>query len=576
MFENISTSKLHKKTNFIPLLLFLISSSFLSTVLAKQEKTKMDNLELIFVYELVRNGARGPISEKNSLFINEVDEFRVSWYGEGDGELSLVGKREHYDIGVRNRIKYGKGPNGLGLIDFSNYDPKEILIHVTDSNRTHQSINSELIGMYQPGILKTLSEMQVNGSFPPNEYVWSTEGENDPIYNDIINEIKELGNKTIIDNIPVFNVHPFPSNRISNLETNCKNLDKMRKENIENKTELLYGYFLEHSEELRKFFQFEDNSFLTNINFMNSITDHYICDYKNYKDLSIFHEYTGIDLEEFMEQSGKFYHNWMYNYYCSNITCVMEASRLMEDLLGYMERRIRIVDNSKSYKAPKMVIDCAHGTTVGPMQMFMYEAWEDKPEYGINTQYCGFACNIYFELYKTKDEIPKYYVFYYIDDDLKHVFEYNEFYITIRNHIYSQTEIEEYCSIDDKKEEKEEEEKAEENMKGENEEEKEEEKETFEEKVEENREEEEEKEGEIQNETQQCICEKEGDSFSESFKNHTALWVGFFITCFTTLLGILGIIYLWMKLRKKNNSIEENISPKMQELTSNFMSHSDS
>ena len=34
----------------------------------KQEKPKMDNLELIFVYELVRNGARGPISEKNSLF----------------------------------------------------------------------------------------------------------------------------------------------------------------------------------------------------------------------------------------------------------------------------------------------------------------------------------------------------------------------------------------------------------------------------------------------------------------------------------------------------------------------------
>ena len=190
---------------------------------------------------------------------------------------------------------------------------------------------------------------------------------------------------------------------------------------------------------------------------MNSIADHYICDYKNYKDLSIFQEYTGVDLEEFMEQSGKFYTNWMYNYYCSNITCAMESSRLMEDLLGYMERRIAILDNSKSYKAPKMVIDCGSGTTLGPMQMFMYEAWKDKPEYGINTQYCGFASNIYYELYKTKDKIPTFYVFYYIDDELKHIFEFNEFYDTIRKHIYTQEEIEEYCKIDDKEECKEEE-----------------------------------------------------------------------------------------------------------------------
>ena len=249
MLENISISKFHKKIYFLPLLLFPISSSLFNTVLSKHEKPSTDNLQLIFVYELVRNGARGPIASYNSLFIDGVDEFRVSWIGEGDGELSLIGKREHYDIGVRNRIKYGKGPSGLGLIDFSNYDPEEILIHVADTNRTHQSINSELIGMYQPGILKTMSERQVYGSFPPNGHVWKAERENETIYNEILKEIEELENKTIIDNIPVFNVHPFPSNRISNLETNCKNLDKMRKENIENKTELLYGYFLKRSEE---------------------------------------------------------------------------------------------------------------------------------------------------------------------------------------------------------------------------------------------------------------------------------------------------------------------------------------
>ena len=293
-------------------------------------------------------------------------------------------------------------------------------------------------------------------------------------------------------------------------------------DNIKDKKDLLYGYFLNHSETLRNFFGFENDSYFTNIRMMNSIADHYISDYKNFKNLTEFHDKTGIDLEEFYNMSTKFYVDWVYNYFCTNDTCSMEASRLMEDLLGYMKRRIDLGHNGKSYKAPKMVIDCGHDTTVAPMQMFMYEAWEDKPEYGINIQYCGFSCNLYFELYKKNGE-KKYYVFYYMDDELKHIFDYDEFEKTIREHIYSQAQIEQYCSS---------------------------------------------KSGESKK-------EEESETFSESFKNHTALWMGFFTTCFTTLLGIIGIVILIMKLRKNNNDIGERPAPKMQELTSNFITNSD-
>ena len=155
----------------------MLQSSFLLILISFQsiKSTTKDNkgdLELIFVYQHVRHGAGGPSSSFNSLFKNSVDEFRVSWEGQGDGELTSIGKREHYDIGVRNRLKYGKGKNGLGLIDFSRYNPEEVLFHVTNYNRTHQSINSELIGMYQPGILEALYVQEVNGSFPPNEAEW--------------------------------------------------------------------------------------------------------------------------------------------------------------------------------------------------------------------------------------------------------------------------------------------------------------------------------------------------------------------------------------------------------------------
>ena len=243
--------------NIIPFLYLIISFFLINIIYAQQPDIK--NLELIFVYQHIRHGARGPSASYNSLFVDGVDEFRVSWIGEGDGELTLVGKREHYDIGVRNRHKYGKGPNGLGLIDFSTYDPEEVLFHVTDYNRTHQSLNSELIGMYQPGLLKTLNEKQVNGSYPPNDEVWfNKSAEGDKLYQEIIEEIQGLGNKTIIDNIPIFNVHPFPVNRTFNLESNCKNLNKMREESTQNKTELLYGYFLNYSKELQNFFHMEN------------------------------------------------------------------------------------------------------------------------------------------------------------------------------------------------------------------------------------------------------------------------------------------------------------------------------
>jgi Ca2+/Na+ antiporter len=501
-----------------------------------------DELELIFVYQHIRHGARGPSASYNSLFKDGVDEFRVSWEGEGDGELTLVGKREHYDMGVRNRHKYGKGKNGLGLIDFSTYNPEEVLFHVTDYNRTHQSLNSELIGMYQPGLLKTLTQQQVNGSYPPNDIQWFKR-QNESLYADIIAEITSLENKTIVDNIPVFNVHPFGPNRTFNLETNCKNLDNMRLESLKGKDELLYGYFLKYKEELRLFFQLPDYSYFTNIRMMNSITDHYISDYKNYKDLSMFHNITGIDLDEFFEKSGKFYHDWMYNYYCTNITCSMESSRLMEDLLGYMKRRIQYYPET-TYYAPKLVIDCGHDTTVAPMQMFMYEAWEHKPEYGVRTQYCGFACNIYFELYKTTSGRTRYFVYYYIDDELIHIFDYDEFDETIRAHMYTQENITEYCITDEEKEERERKKKEEEE--------------------------------ERKKEEERKRKEAEGESFSENFNKNKLLWIGFFTFIFTTILGIVGIIVLIIKIHNiKHPKRQNTITVKEQELSSKLVTQSE-
>jgi len=210
----------------------------------------------------------------------------------------------------------------------------------------------------------------------------------------------------------------------------------------------------------------------------------------------------------------------------------MEASRLMEDLLGYMERRIQNYPNT-TYKAPKLVIDCGHDTTVAPMQMFMYETWEDKPEYGINTQYCGFACNIYFELYKDKTNSTKYYVYYYIDDELIHIFDYKEFIDTVRAHIYPQDNITEYCLSDEDKEEREKKQKKEEDL--------------------ERREEE--------------LKRREEELKKKEEEANTFI--------ITTILGIIGLVVMFLKIHKANNSNSSDKIENDKELTNKLVINSE-
>ena len=82
----------------------------------------------------------------------------------------------------------------------------------------------------------------------------------------------------------------------------------------------------------------------------------------------------------------------------------------MQDLIGYMERRIKNKDKT-TYKAPKMVMDCGHDTTVGPIARYMSSAFNVSYH-----PFCEFACNVYYELYEESD--GKYTVDYYLDDEL--------------------------------------------------------------------------------------------------------------------------------------------------------------
>jgi hypothetical protein len=109
------------------------------------------------VYELVRHGARAPLSSEDKT------KFTVS-----EGMLTESGMRQRMLVGFYNRQRYIEE---FKLLD-ETYNPNQIFMLSTDVFRTIQSAYSELMGLYPPGTGKPLTErehklLRSNKSLPP-------------------------------------------------------------------------------------------------------------------------------------------------------------------------------------------------------------------------------------------------------------------------------------------------------------------------------------------------------------------------------------------------------------------------
>ena len=138
---------------------------FIITFFSFQFQKNFINSKIIFVFEHVRHGTRTPPFDEDSTYI---DQFGTQW--EGNGELTAVGKRMHYILGVHNRLKYPS------LIDFNKLNTKEIQIFSTNSIRTLRSLEAELHGMFLPGTGDKLLENELPIAYPPGKEFLSEEG----------------------------------------------------------------------------------------------------------------------------------------------------------------------------------------------------------------------------------------------------------------------------------------------------------------------------------------------------------------------------------------------------------------
>ena len=382
-------------------------------------------VKYLFVYEHCRHGARSPIFSPDSTY---TDEYGTKWFG--DGELTSIGMRMHHVLGIRNRLKYS------GLYS-PNFNSKEIIITSSNSNRTMNSIQAQLFGMFPPGTGEILQEEEIKYSYPPNKLSDETKA-----------EVDKLGVNVINGRIPLIPIHNFDLTKnyvFLNEPSICPNM-KQYIEELKQKSTL--QTFLEkinntYGEELQAYFKKPNRTFIFDMNVILSITDNFISNVDNGKDLSKFKEETKIDMDAFYKMAVELKNIFLYQLKVDKKTSILTSTPYFRDILIWMRNRIDLDKEGKSdhinYTMPKMVIHSGHDTSVGPIEFFMNTVFDT--EY----KYVAFASNIFFELFK--DDNNNYKVSYLVDDELMLTINFEDFAEKIEKVLWSEEEIINFCGI---------------------------------------------------------------------------------------------------------------------------------
>ena len=420
------------------IIIFLIINSSIS-----EKNSEKEEEQLLFVYEHCRHGARAPNDKKNGLYNDKTKTDSYNIYWDKPGILTEYGKLQHFFLGLRNKYRY------KNFIDFSKYNQKEMLLRTTGVKRCTESLYYQILGMYYTENLNINNSIEFNEEIykygmPPNIKNWKT----DPIFVDINNKINEfLKNKKIeginltsfnSESKKLFNIKAIKNNFLF-ITQKCKNHEKYIKKQRFKYKEIIKNNFIDnYANKLKNIISFTDESYFYKRGIAKSLADHFISDYLNgRKELIELSEKTGINLNEFFKECESVYYFFMYNIYCFSKSCVLSASRLINEIINYFENAIN-PKNNKS-KNIKMIIDLGHDVTVNDIQILMNKA------FNINYTYCTFACNLYFGLFRIKRD-NKYIIKYFENDLLLLKIEYSKFKKQLIKLLWTDTEIEKFCN----------------------------------------------------------------------------------------------------------------------------------
>ena len=389
------------------------------------------NDKLIFVQTHFRHGARSPTVKKNN-----VDSVGEPW--EYSMQLTGVGKRMHYILGLRNRIKYIIE----GKLISEKYLYYEVEAYSSNTERTIMSLLSHLQGLYPQSekLGDNLTEAQSNDSNPPVNVNYSR----------ISEEFSYLQNDALPQRMTTVYFNTIKANEGNNIyETSCKRI-KNSKSSSNNESILITKEFTEQFGDYINKFN-ERKSYNYTFSNIESFCDSLIASYKDKRNMTKLRN-TGINIEELYKICLDV-KRIEYKYMNNNISSFIKGSKLMKMVVDGAKKRIDRDINGTYLNEPKMLIISGHDTSVAVQELFLIYSLGLNLD---NFRGIQFASQIAL-LFTRKDDDKKnrtysdYFVNYYFDDELLFNITANEFFNKIEAKIWSDEEINVYCNSNDTK-----------------------------------------------------------------------------------------------------------------------------
>ena len=400
--------------------------------------------KLVFVMTHFRHGARAP----QNFYEDYLDYIKEKWTN--PGELTGIGQRMHYLLGLRNRIRYIDEQHFLS----ETFNPHEILIYSSPFNRTIISVSSQLQGLYPQSIKKgeIVTEEQEPFSYPQVKVD----------YEKIEKEIENLGNNSLPNSMILAPVRMINNNErkitIYDIEPCTLKRDEIKKkhsETLESLINIVKNFTENYGEKLDIFYGKKETY---NMNFLDNFCDAFIAGYTDRREMLEFKK-TEIDPEQLINFCFEFqklnFRDWIAGDEKHSLAH-LEVSKLMKEFIHYMKERVQSDINKEDldskyedYSKPKMMMVSAHDSTISMNEIFLMEAFG----FDINFyKYPKFASQIAFEVTTENNDNPKtendYYINYYFNDDLIFRKSMKEFIDKVTPLIWSDQQINDFCGFD--------------------------------------------------------------------------------------------------------------------------------
>jgi hypothetical protein len=357
------------------------------------------------------------------------------------GELTPIGMRMLYLLGARNREVYG---NFLS----KNYDPNEIYVMSTDTNRTIMSAYSQLQGLYPPSTGPYIPRDREEIAIPPVEVK-----DKEAIWEDLNLAALKYATQVVPIHIIQKNTTKY---YLNDIWTHCKTYIPNILNNLEKDSIKTYAknYNEKYGKQLKNDLKDYNETLMNKFINIYYLSDTFTAGYSNGKSYKSLED-QGINLKEFNITSYEILKMGQWDLLFNDddlFLGTMTMSPLHMEILDWMNTRIQY-DNEKkgyiTYKAPKMVMLSSHDIDLSAMEAYLFKVFSIQRNY----IYPDFASSMYYELHRKDNakgnEDSDYFVRIIFNDD-KSTFgdiEFTVFKEGVMTKSYSQEYINEYCGF---------------------------------------------------------------------------------------------------------------------------------